>query len=61
MKLIKSIGLGSLALAAVSAASAAVTTLHITGSTAFRKAEYAAIADYLANVASVGNTLPNPV
>ena len=59
MKLVNKLAAGFLAAAAINLASAADISLYITGSTAFRKAEYAAIANYLINVANVGNPLPN--
>ncbi len=59
MKLLKSIALGALALAAVSVASA--TTVKVTGSTAFRKALYASIINQLGSgtvkVAYIGSAL----
>jgi len=47
MKLFKTLAVGLLAAAAMNIASAANVTLKITGSTAFRKAEYAGIVDWL--------------
>ena len=53
MKSLKYIAAGALAVAAINSAFADVT-LKITGSTAFRKAEYAGIVDWLtANVGPV--------
>ncbi len=56
MKSSNIIALGALALASVASSFAADVTLKITGSTAFRKAEFAAITDYLQNVANITGT-----
>ena len=58
MKLLKSLTVGLLAVAAAGTASAqTATTIHIAGSTAFRAAATAAIIDYLSNTPSPGTTV----
>jgi hypothetical protein len=56
MKLLKTLTVGLLAAASFGTASAAVTTLHIAGSTAFRNGATAAIIDYLSSNLAPGSS-----